>query len=683
MPLPQSFVELTEAQQEGKRSNVIGTVIDALPGTTTKKGDHMLTFTLYDGTLQHGQKCRLFARKAQDLPQINGLGDIVLLKGAIYRTVNGAGLLSSSHGSPCPWAVFHSPIPKSVGAFGVPPRSARFQVPDISKEIAEYVVSLGSTQDCSKFTPLNEEVKAKVANMKQRQTCQIKDLIIDSFPQIVGEVVKVFFNYERASLYITDYTENQLLYNYGTKSKTAEDGVQSSKWPGPPGKYTLLVECWPPHSIWIRENVSPGAFLQLENVHIKNNREHGCTEGALHTSKHSEDQLRVRKLETKDVAELLVRKEMLGWADGFDKRDSESDEEDGKTGKTKISSKQRKRKRKQAEQEQAEQHSKRAKSEIVGEITPQQDKSSSVPPHPAIAVNENVQCEERPYPHRSIAEIRDMSPSMEFTSTNDLEELNRLTSYATVRVIDFKPGKLEDFAKARDMTEEEQQEAEVANSSDSETKELDTASQRSANSLYNDSTQIRRQVWEWKFYLLLEDASASVSATGSEGKADGSSNNQLIACISNADAEYLLNTKAIDLRHNPQTLNRLRETLFILWGDLEERNEQRAARVLGEISSNASSSNSSQNVKVKSLPFKCILEEYGEESPGKLKRKFRIKGTTIKPGSSSEKQQVERPVELDDWAHVDENDTNGEAQKVQSNEDRACNPVSVRAPRAG
>ena len=667
MPPPKSFVELCEAQQEGKISNVIGTVIDALPSTVTRKGDHMLTFTLDDGTLQHGQKCRLFARKAQDLPQINGLGDVVLLKRVRYAYVNGSGLLSTTYGNPCPWAVFHSPIPKTIGVFGDSPRSARFQVSDITKEEIEYVVSLGRTQDRSKFTPLNEEVKAKVANMKQRQTCHIKDLMLDSYPQIVGEVVKVFFNYERASLYITDYTENQLLYNYGTKSETAEVGMQSSKWPGPPGKYTLLVECWPPHSVWIKEHVSIGTFLQLDNVHIKNNRENGRTEGALHANKHNEDQLKVRKLEAKDVPELLYRKEMLGWANGFDKRDSESDEEDGKAGKTKSSRNQRKRKKKQAEQD-----SKRLKSESVSEMVPQHDEPCSAPLYPTVDINENVQCEERAYRHRTIAEIRDMSPSMEFTATTDSEEFDRLTSYATVRIIDFKPGKLEDFAKAREMTEEEQQEAEEANSSDSETKELDTASQRSANSQYNNSTQVRRQVWEWKFYLLLEDASAS--ATGSEEKAD--SNNQLIACISNADAEYLLNMKALDLRHNPRTLNQLRETLFILWGDLEERNEQRAARVLGEISTNASSS--SPNVRVKSLPFKCILEEYGEESPGKLKRKFRIKGTTIKLGSSSSEKQVESRGELDNWDDID-----GDAQKARIDQGHACNPVVLRAPRAG
>lgn len=61
---------------------------------------------------------------------------------------------------------------------------------------------------------------------------------------------------------------------------------------------------------------------------------------------------------------------------------------------------------------------------------------------------------------------------------------------------------------------------------------------------------------------------------------------------------------SLSLRHNKQALEELREKLFILWGDLEER----------KIKAIAEGQPNSQPVdSVSSIPFVCCIKEYGVE----------------------------------------------------------------------
>lgn len=63
-------------------------------------------------------------------------------------------------------------------------------------------------------------------------------------------------------------------------------------------------------------------------------------------------------------------------------------------------------------------------------------------------------------------------------------------------------------------------------------------------------------------------------------------------------------TLHLSLRRNGQALEELREKLFILWGDLEER--KRKAIAEGE-------PNSQPLDSVSSIPFVCCVKEYGVE----------------------------------------------------------------------
>lgn len=95
------------------------------------------------------------------------------------------------------------------------------------------------------------------------------------------------------------------------------------------------------------------------------------------------------------------------------------------------------------------------------------------------------------------------------------------------------------------------------------------------------------------------------------------------------------------LRENPETLSQLRETLFILWGDLEERksadpdnfdpDDTKAASAMSftcciqEYGVNLSSSNprSESDDEVDNLPESLDANRFGWD------RRFRMFGTTI------------------------------------------------------
>lgn len=62
------------------------------------------------------------------------------------------------------------------------------------------------------------------------------------------------------------------------------------------------------------------------------------------------------------------------------------------------------------------------------------------------------------------------------------------------------------------------------------------------------------------------------------------------------------------LRKSPQALATLREKIFLLWGDLEERKSRKLAS-LREVDANSRSPKKEELPKSK--PFQCCIKEYG------------------------------------------------------------------------
>jgi hypothetical protein len=109
----------------------------------------------------------------------------------------------------------------------------------------------------------------------------ICDARLGCFYDFVGQVVKVFWEYQNMTVYITDYTSHPKLFEY--KNDRLADGWSGNKtkWRGPLGRYTLQVTLWDKHAEAARDMVMEGQYISLSNVRIKENRE-GYIEGALH-----------------------------------------------------------------------------------------------------------------------------------------------------------------------------------------------------------------------------------------------------------------------------------------------------------------------------------------------------------------------------------------------------------------
>ena len=90
MSLPRTFTDLDKAYNAMPNSflNIAGVVVDLMPVTRTTKGQDMLTFKMLDVKLRdavygtEGLKTRFFMERQEDLPAIEKLGDVVILKNA-------------------------------------------------------------------------------------------------------------------------------------------------------------------------------------------------------------------------------------------------------------------------------------------------------------------------------------------------------------------------------------------------------------------------------------------------------------------------------------------------------------------------------------------------------------------------------------------------------------------------
>lgn len=135
---------------------------------------------------------------------------------------------------------------------------------------------------------------------------------------------------------------------------------------------------------------------------------------------------------------------------------------------------------------------------------------------------------------------------------------------ANVRVIDFHPQRLQDFASVRKKTEYDVLSDNSHSESDSDEEE--------AGSL--DSFAAKR-TWEWRFALRLQDA----TPLKDQKKQGNKQNNTMWVVVDNMDAQLLTGLDACNLRADSGELCNLREKMFILWGDLEERKSKQLAEI--------------------------------------------------------------------------------------------------------
>lgn len=196
---------------------------------------------------------------------------------------------------------------------------------------------------------------------------------------------------------------------------------------------------------------------------------------------------------------------------------------------------------------------------------------------------------------------------------------------ASVRVVDFFPSKLVDFAVPCKESEYDVL-SDCGGSDDGSQSDLEE-NKRDWDRGHGWGGQETR--WEWRFCLLLEDSTAS-KKTSTAGE-----NTRLQVLVAEEDAVMLLRMDAekyvpisalttsvvlignVSLRTNPTALATLREKLFILWGDLEERKSKVldlsvSALKHGDANKGPSSSKAAAvDMEPAAKPFECCLQEYG------------------------------------------------------------------------
>ena len=140
--------------------------------------------------------------------------------------------------------------------------------------------------------------------------------------------------------------------------------------------------------------------------------------------------------------------------------------------------------------------------------------------------------------------------------------------------------------------------------------------------------------WEWSFALQVEEVAAQLPGT----KSAQSPPSRMWLNVSHLEAQHLFGNAVddpTDLREDPELLNKLREKLYILWGDLEEQKSQEAA---GEPKSKRAKldGETEETKQPSNLPFSCCLQEYGvlreggrAEEVTDWERQFMISGVTI------------------------------------------------------
>lgn len=368
-------------------------------------------------------------------------------------------------------------------------------------------------------------VSAPQSNAK-RKFSLIKDVEERTFVDLIGEVVKIFTNEsEKVTLYLTDYTTNEELHNYTIDTKIARDGDEyaylprsKKQWPGPAGRMTLQITLWDPHACFAREHLKEGSIVRLRNVHIKRSRIEGSSlEGAMHCDRHNPDEMNIRLInaENDERGRELLRRRKDYWESDPRKRKAEETEETSSRPKRNKNNQKKPVKAKKEEGQMTLSSSMAKKYEIskTSKLVLVQTATTKPNQSPVQAINPSIRC-------TSLEDILD-SDYHENISPNQIEyrlPFQNVCYRATVRVVDFFPPKLEEFAVPDDSDHELRPDGGV-------------------DETHNSDNPGRSVRWQWRFCLLVESVPPPPH---------GKPRERMKLFVSGPDAEYLLQLDAAE-----------------------------------------------------------------------------------------------------------------------------------------
>ncbi|KAL6244101.1 hypothetical protein RBB50_008971 [Rhinocladiella similis] len=638
--IPPTFISLTEALNKldtNQAYNVIGVCIDFFAPKQTRTGDYMLTCTLHDPwwTDRNGMKFRFFTKTLPKLPKIQHQGDVVILRN-IKTIKNGGTVLGVSNTSTIWFVLPVAHIRDIVSTEDVKNKAhcytsgnglPSFQSTAPSEAEIKYGKYIAASEDSLSWGSLPTATDLQVQAPVEHDSAQesnlpgkfrlIKDVLPNKFADILGEVRRIHFNenYEETHLHVTDYSTHNGLYNrQHLTEKVGLDGDEygyindssEERWPGPWGQMTMDIILWAPHSGVARREVKPGSLVFLRNVHIKMDKNQAKLEGVCHTEKYNSERINISVTqptkEDEHMKALISRKHQYAQqakAEGkpfywspleiLKKRKAEeANEAEGAPKNKRTKHRNRKKNKTKAETGNGE-----------APLIQSKSKANSL-------LNSNVRCNAYEVPRKSISDILDPDILLRKTLQGNPYRLpfQNCKYKLHVRVVDFYPDDIADFAVPRnpdyDLLSDEEDEEDLSSM---------------------DLTQLSgdRLAWEWRFVLLVEDARQSASLNEQPTRME--------VLVAATDGDFLLNMTACNLRDraNAQQLAALKEKLFHLWGDLQERKEEDSNSV-------------TSTLRPRAKPFECLIKEYGVpvrgvENPvhnaSEYDRMFRLFGTTI------------------------------------------------------
>ncbi|KAJ5980776.1 hypothetical protein N7481_008074 [Penicillium waksmanii] len=584
-----SLVSITAACSARRKVNTIGVVVDTLDPWKTRGSSYGVTFTIKDcefdaPTWQGGLKVKYFNDNEAFLPIVQ-LNDVVLLRDIRVTNFQGKPTAVATQNDMVYWAVFrpqagsgdHLSISRGPIAFETDPeekRMAAILLANLTGEEPPAALQSYPTPTPAQVQPTaisrqpshNFQTSAPVLKSSGLPMTLIQDVKVGRLTQLLGQVVKMnTFDSDKTLLYLTDYTVNTSLMDI--KKDYEEDGVEGDaygylsrkkkNWPGPWGQLTLQVALWEPHASFAREYVKEGNLVHLTYVHVKDDRS-GGVEAAVHRDKRFENKIHVNIISDaydERARELLDRRKAYWRIHGKPKVQSDPNTNSMKT------------------EEKAEKPKKSKQN--TQEVRREEGQTVLSKPTARKKPNQHVKCLEYGIPVTwdvdSILSAETHINKISGDLTYKLPFQN-LCYHPVLRVVDFYPPALEDFAVQVPLKALKNQKHE------------------------DDDLSPKYYTWEWRFCLLVE---------GTEPTNSKQQTRELMQIfVSEGDATHLLGLDADDLRNNSSRLHELREKLFLLWGDLEERKQESAATAIGD-------DEPWQPVKSSSVPFECCIREYG------------------------------------------------------------------------
>lgn len=667
--LPEGYVTIKEICEKkippGRFVGVIGLVKDRrAPIPVGTRNDWKSSITLYDKSVEDqdvGLTMNIF-RPENEMPQ-PGAKDVVVVSSAKVQTRPGDDRSLLSNKTTVIYVYSSDQIPR-------PPESAKQALLPLQRKtdrppsdaVHDYVSWLYDSID----KDLVPDVHTFNTNVEQSRNVRSKFQTLDKVKD--GQFYDIIVNVVRApshtlgktTIWVSDYTQNDNFRNFPWGSE--EVSVDQSNalntladWSGPYGKHSMQLRCFGQDGDFIMDQVKVGHWVQLRNVQIKFNEFENSLVGFLREDHGSWDTgLRVDVLLTNDPDNASPRlKDAIRRKRDYEEKKKKQRKNLAKNIAAKAGGNENDGKRKAEGQPEGQMNSKNRRAEQRA-MKLKQAEEKEKEREARLGLNELVKCESPDQPISPVSFITERKTGK--TTVNGQEVTLSLpftcAKYrANVRVVDFYPHKLEDFAVGRKIRDTDMLSDHGGDTDSEEDSEDDDDSEGA-------------KTWEWKFALKLEDANPKRK----------DEDNTIWVVVDNSEGQTLLDLDASNLNANPERLAMLQEQLFKLWGNLEEtrrdltrdappRRKRIAAKqpppsspVHGPSTSNqkqppGADKNNNINEKepaISNKPFSCCIREYGvsipEQDPSKAnagdgrrwERMFGLFGTRITALTASE-----------------------------------------------